>query len=521
MARPKKQNESSGQPSVRVYTDWDPLKIKTAERMAETGNLSYAARVCEWLLGDDRVAGVLSVRSDALLGLEPSFELGAGRRAKQAQKALEAGEDWWQAYPESELTQLLTWGILLGVAPARHRWEERTDHAGRILPMPCFWHPHTLRWDWQQRKWFITDAQNLDIEVVAGAGEWILHAPFGAQRPWSYGLWRSLARWALLKQFAISDWARHSEKGAMLVATAPEGSSQKQRKELADDLAASGDDAVVALAAGFDLKLVEVSANTEVIYKAQIQMADLAIAIRIRGGNLSTNVEAGSLAAAKSQADTGDRAKLRFDASSLSSTLHDQSLVWWAEFNFGDRRLAPWPIYPVEPEEDKGARASMLETLGNALTTFDTLGFEINPKKLSDEFGLSFLNGRPRDTRVLPSPLAPGKEPNDGEPERGAKKKAPEKGAMRAQASTGFLDGQLYVDDLVDSTRASAGKEVRSKLLERLLAAIDGAETYEEVRDAVLEAYGDCASPAELRDMTRKALVLADLAGAAAVQQDN
>jgi hypothetical protein len=36
----------------------------------------------------------------------------------------------------------------------------------------------------------------------------------------------------------------------------------------------------------------------------------------------------------------------------------------------------------------------------------------------------------------------------------------------------------------------------------------------------VLAAYRDAASPAEVRDLTRKALVLADLAGALAVRED-
>lgn len=516
--RVAKRSDSRPGP-VRIFYDWTPSALRSAERAAEQGNLHYAASICDWLLGDDRVAGTLSARTDSLMGLEPSFEAGVGRRAKQAMKALEAGEDWWEAYPESEITQLLQWGILLGVAPSRHQWIARADHGGRVLPMPRFWHPQTLRWDWQQRRWTVRDERSVELEVVAGDGEWILHTPFGSDRPWAYGLWRSLSRWALLKQFAMSDWARHSEKGSLLVATSPEGATQQQRKELAQDLAAAGEDPVVALGNGFDLKLIEVTADTQAIYEAQIKMADLAIAIRVRGANLSTEVKEGSRAAAQAQAKTGDNAKLRFDAASISTTLHDQSLVWWAEFNFGDRKLAPWPVYPVEPEEDKKERAEMVETLGKGLETFDKLGFEIDEKALVEEFGLTFISGRPRETRVDPEP-APPPVPGDEPPKTDKKSARALASGAAAAANTGFVDGQLYADDVVDDARAKAGKQLSAGFIADLLAAIDSEDSYEAIRAAVLKRYGDSASPQELRDILQKALVLGDLAGAAAVRQD-
>lgn len=535
MARPKKQsiqsNEaaSSTAPSVRIFTAWTPQMLKTAERQAESGSLSYAVTLCEWLLTDDRVSGALSARTDAMIGMEPTFELGTGRRAKQAQKALEADEDWWESYPESETAQLLTWGILLGAAPARHRWEERDDHGGRLLPKPRFWHPQTLRWDWHLRKWFVRDDKNVELEVVPGDGEWILHTPYGDQRPWAYGLWRSLARWVLLKQYAITDWARHSEKGSVLVATAPEGATEKQRKALAEDLANAGEDTVVSLAAGFDMKLVEVSANTKAIYEAQIQMADLAIAIRIRGGNLSTNVEGGSHAAAESQKETGDDAKLKFDATSIATTYHDQSLTWWAEFNFGDKRLAPWPVYPVEPEEDKGKRAAMLVDLSTALTTFDTLGFAIDEKALTEEFGLTFLDGRPNPTRLPPAPVAPGAPgagqpvPGKGKPPAAAPKpgkeppKALASGAAPAGVS-GFLSGQEYADRLTADGTAAAAQSLASEI-EQVLMLVDSVTSLGELETKLTELYA-LQDPERLSELVERYMMLAELAGRHAVLED-
>lgn len=521
MAKTKLTERTLHQPSARIYTDWTPARLKSAWRSAEAGNLAQAVQLCEWLLTDDRVSAALDARIDALLGLTPTFEPGAGRRSAKAVKAIEADEDWWYAYPESELKQMLRWGILLGVAPARHEWAT-AGVGNRVLPNLTFWNPSTLVWDWQLRRWTIRDYQSVEIELVPGDSEWVLHTPSGRNRPWANGLWMSLGRWVLLKQFAMGDWGRHSEKGSLLVATAPENASQDQRQELAADLAAVGSDAAVALANGFDLKLIEVAANTVQIYNAQINAADAAIAIRIRGSNLSTEVVGGSKAAAESQAKTGDTPKLKSDAQCLTTTLHDQSLVWWAEFNFGDQRLAPWPVYPVEPDEDKSQRATMFKTLGEGLAVWDKLGFEVDPKAVVEDFGLTFLTGKREEPEPEPEPVpAPGQPQDPGAPVQASMLK-PLAYARPTMAADGFRNGQLYVDDVVDSGRDAAGKSAPLRgFVDGLLDVVDKAEDYETLRTAVLERYSDEASPVELRDILHKALVLAELAGYAAVREDS
>src|SRR5690606_31295488 len=143
---------------------------------------------------------------------------------------------------------------------------------------------------------------------------------------------------------AQRDGARHSETGAQRVVNTPEGVTALERREIAQAIREAGTDPVFALPAGFTMDMLETSANIKQIYLALTEAADLAISIRIRGGNLSTNVQGGSRAAAEQQAKSGEEPKLKFDAQSLSTTLHDQSLVYWAEWNFGDPRLAPWPV---------------------------------------------------------------------------------------------------------------------------------------------------------------------------------
>jgi phage gp29-like protein len=374
-------------PIVRTWSDWTPQRIRIAERQAEGGTLDMASGICDWLLTDDRVAATLDARIETLLGLVPTFEpSGDRRRSNKAVKALEAGEDWWKAYPTSQLTLIHKWALLLGVSPARHQWQSFDSHGGRLLPMPKFWHPQTLVRHQDRGTWTVRDQRGAEHIIVAGDGEWILHTPFGEERPWAYGLWRSLAPWVLLKLYARLDSGRAGEEAATGVVTTPDGSTKEQRRELAQSLLDAGAERLAVLPAGYDMKLLELSAQTGQFYESQIGMANAAIAIRIRGGNLSTEVKGGSFAAAASQKSTGDDVKLKFDAEALSGTLNEQSLSWWAEFNFGSKQLAPWPAWPVEPDEDRKAESETLSVLGDAIRKLQDVGMNVDLDAFAERF---------------------------------------------------------------------------------------------------------------------------------------
>ncbi len=62
------------EPSTRVFTDWTEARIRSAEHLAQSGELRLAADLCEYLLTDDRVASALTTRVQSLLGLDPTFE---------------------------------------------------------------------------------------------------------------------------------------------------------------------------------------------------------------------------------------------------------------------------------------------------------------------------------------------------------------------------------------------------------------------------------------------------------------
>ncbi len=434
MAKPKKPTATTAQddslvvtPSVRVFTRWSPQLIQSAEIAADGGNLTQAARIVSWLLTDDRIRGCISARIQALLGMTPNFEkAGDKRRSARAVKALEAGDDWWVSYPEQELWLMLAWGLLLGVCPMRHHPQYIEGHGGRILPFPEFWHPAAgLRFDGLTQEWKIRVASGFDTfgteeTITPGDGTWLLHTPFGKHRPWELGFWKCLAWWKLLKDFGRSDWARHMEKGSLLVLTqssvqqVPGGqlaNTKQQRDDSAQLLYQRGKDAIAALAVGQDLKLVEAKGEAYKLYESAKDAANDAFAVCIRGGNLTTSVEGGSRSAAEVQERTGDFVNLRFDAETTANTLNGQSLTWWAEWNFGDRALAPWPNYPVAPQRNLKNFAETITAFVAAMNAAEAAGYEVNRQAALEEFELQeFITAGAKPAVVIAPKQAPAND---------------------------------------------------------------------------------------------------------------
>lgn len=554
--KPKKQPDSGKagiQPSIRVFTTWTPQLIRSAEISADSGHLRQAANLTEWILVDDRVQGALGARADALFGLEPTFEASTGKRkSKKTVKTQELEEDWFDSYPEAESGLIFRWGVVLGLGPARHAWDYLDGHDGRILPLPEFWHPQNVRFDWPTRQWrtWIQPNENApganeEIELVPGDGDWILHRPYGKNRPWAWGLWHALAPLVLLKHLARGDWARHGEKAALLVGTTDSKLASEDgkpaarlRQELAQEIYQRGRDGVCILPANFDLKLVETTANTKAIYDAQISMANTSIAINIKGGNLTTEVkEGGSLAATESQERTGDLAKLRSDAQGWTTTIHDQSSVHWAEKNFGDRQLAPYAVYPVEPKALKADAETANGALDAGKKATD-LGFKINRKGFIKKFELEEWlepgEDPPKPALGAPAPGTPAPAPAGakGAPAPPAETPpAPEKPTPKAfrprallasgdtlRSGRGFVEGQLYVDAVTENATAD-GLKALEPTLDAVLEELDAAKDYDDLRER-LRARFETLDGEELSDIVAMAMTMSELAGRVATNQD-
>lgn len=549
------------QPSVRSGTTWSPALIKTALLQADSGQFRTLADLCDWVLADDRVSAVSRTFVGGVLGLPISFEpSGDGRRRGRAVKALEADEDFWRIAPEDETFQIYAWALLLGFqwAHLEHVQDKKT---GRVLPCLRFWHTRNVRFDWTTRRWFTRIDEGLaEVEMVDGDGEWVMFSPYGRFRPWAHGLWRGTSRWVLLKSYAEDDWGRHSEKASILTVEIPQGVNvtAEQRKELAADIYGIGRNAVFAPPAGIKAGLLEAKANTRDIYLAQVEAANTAVAVSWLGQNLTTEVKEGSFAAAQVHG-RGEGQRIRGFCEFESTTLREKVLTRWAELNYGNRDLAPWPVRKTELPEDGKLVAEIAKLRAESFSAMKTAGVTIdaeawfvrgeieiveikepeppapppvpgeqNPDENPDEADPDEEEGEPEGDDEEPTdekakPDEKGKAKPKPDDEKSKTEKKPAKKALASgfdvRNATGFVEGQTYADTLADRG-AERGSEALEGFLNGLLDVIDGIASLEDARVKVRDYYLDALAPEELADKAEKLFVMAQLGGHLAVRQD-
>lgn len=349
---------------VRTWVaNWTPGRIRSLEYDARAGVLTTIGDLCDMLLTDDRIRAVLGVRVNGLLALPIEFHMNEPYGSDDKPKVIQGlEEDFWNIFPESSLSELTSWALLVGVGIGQHVWEKNKE-TGRLEPKLEVWHPSNTGFDFFEDSWFVKTKNGKQF-IKGGEGNWIIHAPFGLKRPWTWGLWRILSRWWLLKQYAITDWARHSEahgKPAYVVTTTDEQvllnkKIKESRQQVVTDLQNIGDLQAMALPFGLDVKLLEASTTANVVFSEQISYANDGIAIAILGQNLTTSVSGGSLAAARVHEEVRSDIK-EFDEQSLTTSIHNQSIKWWTAMNYGKKQEVPWVRWKVQAPEDENVKA--------------------------------------------------------------------------------------------------------------------------------------------------------------------
>ena len=559
------------QPSSRLFVQWSPALLRQVLRRTESGDMTLLADLCDQLIADDRFGELLGQLADDVLGCDLSFEKTMRSTVGNAEKSAELEDDWPVGYDDDELKSIIVWTMLTGVGFAKHEaWIETPDK--RVVPALKWWHPQHFSFlpsaqlpvlpgnDLRNHRWHVRQPDGSMKPIEAGDGEWVIVTRRSEYRPWASGLWRGLAVWWLLKQYAMQDSGIHTEKASKLVATSTgDTGTAEERKALAQYVYDSGKDAVVVLPQGYTMALLEVRANLDELYHSQIRLADEAASLAILGQNLSTKVSGGSLAATKEHSKKESR-RVRNAAQMLTKNLQSQSLIWWAEFNFGDRQLAPYPRFHTDPEEDYSAKAMSLSTLSTALLTLKTAGWEIDEDTVEEEYGVTLKktkaleaheNAEPGDPdgdgiphnepgnvgKDQPAGGAPLPDPKGDTPPKAAPPRQrpskpkkptppPDNPATALLASgddpskaAGFVRGQIYTDALTDKQVKLVAGEL-SPFVDRLLAAINGASDYEDVRYRVIKTFQDEADPDRLSHLVERGILLADLAGRYAVNED-
>ncbi len=252
-----------------------------------------------------------------------------------------------------------------------------------------------------------------EVAIAGGDGKYIVYTPYGESRPWAFGAWRALSRFVVGKAYALEYWSFYNERHGtgVLKVTGFKGSAD-ERDDLAEELQNIGHNTGVVLEEGQELTLVESMApGTWQSFLALVTAADNAAAVTLLGQNLTTDVTGGSQAAATVHAGVA-LSKVRADAETLSTCLHDQALGWYAEYNWGSAEMAPWPVWDTEAIGDQQTRATVLQLFGQALATLTGAGILVDVEALADDFGVPTLKPPPTpDPALVPPAPAPAPAP--------------------------------------------------------------------------------------------------------------
>ncbi len=372
------------EPNPAIGRHLSPLQIKSIEATANAGNLTLAADLCHAFMADGRVQAALTQRIGGLLSLDLAFESGL-KKSTRVLNAIE--DDFFEAFNESDLFQLYSWGLLLGVGLGQITWD--VGARGRLLPKIKVWNPRWLSFDFERDTWRVLTNNGDVVDIVPGDGQWILYTPKSSRAPWQHGLWRALNTPFFVKADGALDWARYNEVyGSPIRAfTGGQGISQRQLDIIASDLDTAKGFTSIALPQGSEFHLVEATGNTWDTFRESLQWASTEISIAILGQNLTSEVNGGSFAAAETHRDVVSTL-IAFDAQSESTFLHHQLLRWWAIYNFGDAALAPWPMRDTKEPEDLTAKADLWRALGEAMLNLKAVGIPVDARAVAETFGL-------------------------------------------------------------------------------------------------------------------------------------
>jgi phage gp29-like protein len=523
---------------------------------------------------DDRLTACLETRIKALLGSPFSVLPADDESEKAAEIAEEIGEHWFDMLSEDELAEMLKWRVMMGFAVCSLEWETT---AAYWRPKVKVWNPEYCYHQQDDDTWWMLTKEAGEVQITPGDGKWMLIGR--GRRPYMYGAVRSLAIPWLIRQFAVRDWARYSERHGMplIKAMVPAAIDAPEKEEFFDDVRALSTETTIMLpthvtsdGAGFDLELLEATDKSWQGFERLITSCNVSMSINLLGQNLTTEVQGGSYAAAK----VHDRVRadyLEADAEELSTALRAQMLKPMVSFQYVEDvdELTPWPKWQTEPAEDMRAKAETYRIAGEALGKLKDAGFAVSDvESFGESLGLTLAavgmpivgggdieSATPAQAAASAIELAPtdlativtvnevragqGLTPiavdgdltvaeykakrvvvGQAEGEKEASKLSDIKLASGSSAkdARGFVEGVLYSDSVADRAAEAATKAIAPDL-KTVVGIIETAEDYPEMRSRLASAYADM-NPDDFAEVVEKALILSELAGRYAVLKD-
>lgn len=287
--------------------------------------------------------------------------------------------------------------------------------------------------------------------------------------PWGIGLGLQ-SYWAVwFKRKAVISWNKLCDR--MGVPTPwgqyPRNAQKKEQDTLFDALKAMSNDGVVMTPEGTMIQLLESKIASGGISTQQglVEYMDDWIDAVWLGRERSSKGGGALAAASKERADVALNI-VQADADLLCETHNDSVIQWLCEVN----GLAPCQVSRIIKEEED------LQQLATVVKTLTDAGFELDEAQIVEKFGEGW-----KKKAAAPAPVV---VPGARLPAPGADNAAFAEGDAGEEAA-----GQKAIDAAIAAVSDAELRDALEGLFEPLLAAIEGADTFEEALAAAEQAF--------------------------------
>lgn len=382
------------QPIPSTQTRWYLADLEIARVMADTGDLSKAAKLCAAMRADGTLAGLESTLTSGVVRLPRRF-YGNKALELELQKNNGTRSVFDEMFPPAELALLIGDGKKLGVGVG-----ELLPVKGRDYPVFVRLEPEFLRYRWNENRWYYRSIAG-ELPITPGDGRWILHTPGGRINPWRGGLWFALGRSYIKKEHALLHQANYSAKLAnpARVAKTVGGATEGERTGFLANLIAWHVNTVFELPPGWDVSLIESNGRGWEVFSKEIEQADQEMMITLAGQVLTTTGGEGF-----SNADVGRLIRgdiIQDVADELSHTLNTQGLPYYAWLRGGDELVSKQASveYQTKIPKDHEKEATTMVQVATGITALraalapDNKAPEID--ELLTRFGLPARNLTP------------------------------------------------------------------------------------------------------------------------------
>ena len=288
------------------------------------------------------------------------------------------------------------------------------------------------------------------------------------------------------------------------------GASKADKDALVAAIRSLGSDAAGIISKNTEIEFVEAikNAGTNNIYESLANFCDAQMSKAILGQTATTEGTPGKLG----NEDAQDRVRhdlIKADSESLGKTVRFQIIRPLVGYNFGWDTPLPWFNLLYERPED-------LEKLINVYKGASEIGQPISAEHVSERFKIPMPK---KGETILAAPATfPVSYPV---PPGFAAGNAPL--AARYRVKSGDNHGMGVMENALKASEIDAADIIAEKLGQQALPPgdaliaplkrlIEKAETLEELRDSIIDLYGDM-DPADLGAVISRAMTLADASG--------